>query len=505
MIPLPSAHRSAALLAAALAFAPATRASEAPAPGPGLSPGTLALARWVPVALLGAGTPGSAPKLAPEGSGAGRPAEPPKSYWVPALEVVGYNILQNRFAYYTHSKEVYGVSWDSFWTNLTNPWWWDEDGFDTNGFAHPYMGTIYHTAARSTGLGFWESFGYAFGGSLMWELAGETEPPSVNDQITTPVGGTVLGEVLFRLANRIYDGGGAYPNVWRHIGAFVVSPVTGFNRLLYGNKYRSWDLNDQPWLGSLRLQFAVAGRARAGGATEDVPGGDVGIAAHIMNGTPTGDWSFRRPFDHFEAEVSAFVNNKISREASPLNILVRGLLAGSRFGEGRAAGLWGLHAGYEFISSRAFRAGSSNAGVGVLGQLPLSSDFTFRGRAYGALGFGSGGTTPETVGARDYHFGLQGVAHLEASFWWNERARLGLAGRGFYTSGKATPDPGSFESIAYGAADLSVRVFGPHALSLALTSARRTSEYPGNPRATQRFWETVVAYVLTERTLGMGL
>ena len=330
MIPLRSdARRDALLLAAALALAPAARAAEEPAPVHGLSPGTLTLASAVPVALLTAGASASALTLAPEDPGGGRPPEPPRSYWIPALEVIGYNILQNRFAYHTMSQEVYDVSWDSFWTNLTNPWWWDEDGFDTNGFSHPYMGSIYHTEARSMGLGFWTSFGYAFGGSLMWELAGETEPPSVNDQITTPVGGSLLGEVLFRLANRIYDGGGAYPNVWRHIGAFLVSPATGFNRLLYGNQYRFWDLNDQPWLGSLHLQFAVSGRAHIDGTTKDVPAGDFGVAAHIMNGTPTGDWSFRRPFDHFEADVSAFVKNEINQEESPINILIRGLLAGS--------------------------------------------------------------------------------------------------------------------------------------------------------------------------------
>ena len=55
-----------------------------------------------------------------------------------------------------------------------------------------------YLGARSTGNGPWVSFGYAFGASLVWEIAGETEPPSYNDQITTPVGGALLGEVSYR-------------------------------------------------------------------------------------------------------------------------------------------------------------------------------------------------------------------------------------------------------------------------------------------------------------------
>ena len=86
----------------------------------------------------------------------------------------------------------------------------DDDEFYTNQLLHPFQGSYPFAAARSAGLGFWESFPYAFLSSLAWELAGETEQPAINDQLTTSIGGAVVGELLHRLlggAARALGGG----------------------------------------------------------------------------------------------------------------------------------------------------------------------------------------------------------------------------------------------------------------------------------------------------------
>lgn len=70
-----------------------------------------------------------------------------------------------------------------------------------NQTGHPYQGSVYFGLARSNGLAFWESFGYAFAGSAVWENAGETTPLSKNDQLTTSMGGSFLGESLFRMSH----------------------------------------------------------------------------------------------------------------------------------------------------------------------------------------------------------------------------------------------------------------------------------------------------------------
>ncbi|MFL5333981.1 MAG: DUF3943 domain-containing protein, partial [Geminicoccaceae bacterium] len=82
--------------------------------------------------------------------------------------------------------------------------------------------------ARSAGLNYWESLVYTFAGSALWEIAGETTLPSRNDQIATGIGGTFLGEPLFRLASRVLERTDHGSGFWRELSAAVISPATGF-------------------------------------------------------------------------------------------------------------------------------------------------------------------------------------------------------------------------------------------------------------------------------------
>ena len=108
-------------------------------------------------------------------------------------------LIWNAFGRWVLHADYADVTWDSIKENLKpGAWWWDRDALAVNQIGHPLQGAMNYLGARSTGNGPWVSFGYAFGASLVWEIAGETEPPSYNDQITTPVGGALLGEVLYR-------------------------------------------------------------------------------------------------------------------------------------------------------------------------------------------------------------------------------------------------------------------------------------------------------------------
>src|SRR6185437_2290994 len=89
-------------------------------------------------------------------------------------------------------------------------------------------------------------FCHTFGGSLLWEEAGENTAPSFNDQVASGIGGNFLGEPLFRIASLLLESGsGSTPGFWRELGAAVISPGTGFNRLVYGKRFapvfRSYD------------------------------------------------------------------------------------------------------------------------------------------------------------------------------------------------------------------------------------------------------------------------
>src|SRR5207247_813838 len=100
--------------------------------------------------------------------------------------------------------------------NLNATWVIDTDPFATNQFLHPYQGAMYHGLARSAGVGYWPSMLYTFTGSLLWEIAGETSLPSKNDQIASGIGGSLLGEPLFRMASLVLDGQSGSP-IWRAI------------------------------------------------------------------------------------------------------------------------------------------------------------------------------------------------------------------------------------------------------------------------------------------------
>ena len=143
-----------------------------------------------------------------------------KSYYIPALEIPAFIAGLNLFNRYFIDPDVYGSDGHSIWKNLKSPQVIDKDPFSVNQIGHPYQGSIYYGFARSAGLNFWESFGYATAGSVLWELGGETGPPSINDQITTPIAGSFLGEPLFRMASLLLEGGGGgTPGFWRELGA----------------------------------------------------------------------------------------------------------------------------------------------------------------------------------------------------------------------------------------------------------------------------------------------
>lgn len=77
------------------------------------------------------------------------------------------------------------------------------------------------------------------GGSLIWEYCSENQKPSINDVISTVIGGAVLGEVTHRLGNQIADpskrGG---ERVAREFMAMVIDPFGGLSRLLSGDLWK---------------------------------------------------------------------------------------------------------------------------------------------------------------------------------------------------------------------------------------------------------------------------
>ncbi len=161
--------------------------------------------------------------------------------WRALGEVVLANGVVNLFDRFVLNEPFSRTSFSSISTNLKSGFTWDNDKFLQNQIGHPCQGTFYHNAARCNGMNFWQSLPYTLGGSLLWEIAGEKERPSVNDMITTTVGGTGLGEVTYRLAGRIIREQERGPRrVVREVSAALINPMNGFHRLVTG---RAWKVS----------------------------------------------------------------------------------------------------------------------------------------------------------------------------------------------------------------------------------------------------------------------
>ena len=94
---------------------------------------------------------------------------------------------------------------------------------------------MYHNIARSSGHGYWASVAYTFAGSALWEIAGETTPPSKNDQIASGIAGSFLGEPLFLTSRLLLGRRDDGPGFWRALAAAIASPPAGVNRAMFGS------------------------------------------------------------------------------------------------------------------------------------------------------------------------------------------------------------------------------------------------------------------------------
>src|SRR5450759_1903748 len=169
-----------------------------------------------------------------------------RSNIIPAVEITGFLValnLYDRAAYantYQDGKKVYSSTFASTWDHLRQQHWvHDQDPFNVHQFEHPYQGATMYGFARSSGHGFFTSLLQANLGSFAWKMAGETDPPSIDDLITTGQAGSLLGEALYRMADLVLkDFGGDDRPGWHEYLAMMIAPAAGLNRRVYGDRFK---------------------------------------------------------------------------------------------------------------------------------------------------------------------------------------------------------------------------------------------------------------------------
>ena len=423
-----------------------------------------------------------------------------KSYLIPALEIPGFILVLNAFDRLVFSnqeengKKIYSSNFSTFWDHLVHgPWGYDNDTFPVNQVGHPYQGTIYYGFARSAGLNFWESLGYTFLGSFLWETGGETTHPSVNDQVASGIAGGFFGEALFRMASLLLEGGGGKPGLWRELRAAVISPPTGFNRLVFGDRFKAvFPSRDPAIFQWVRLgEGLIVNNTGSNISSRSQTSLDYSLS-YGLPGKP--GYSYKRPFDYFQFELTAFSRTNY------LNIATQGLLLGEKYEVGNSyRGIWGLYGSFDYISPQFFRVSSTATSLGTTAQWWLGPKVALQGTVLGGIGLGAGGKA-FTETDRDYHYGITGQGLLALRLIFDDLAMINLTGRGYYISSLAGSQPKGNEAISHLEAGLFFRIYRHHALGIQYTALYRDGRYSGRSNVSQSQGTLSLVYALLSDT-----
>jgi hypothetical protein len=409
-----------------------------------------------------------------------------KSYVIPAAELAGFVFgLSGANRAIGDEKDVYDTSFDTFGRNLRTAPVYDKDPFSTNQIGHPYQGGLYHGLARSTGHDYWTGLGYTLAGSFLWETFGETTKPSINDYVTTTIGGSFVGEALFRMASLLLEGGGDTPGFWRELGALAISPPTGFNRVVFGDRFRPIFPSRDP---AIFVRFGLGAtyvtRVSEAARTTDIRREEGSIDFSMTYGLPgKPGYRYTRPFDYFLFEFTGVpgasnVGNGVE------NATIRGLLLGTDYNLGADyRGLWGLFGGYDYLSPQIFRVSTTTLSAGTTAQWWLARAVALQGTLLGGLGFGAAGTVADRD-ERDYNYGLMPHGLLSLRLIFGDRAMLDAQGRYYYVAGLASGAEDSRGDIGHqhlnrATVSATVRLWGPHALAIQYLVSTRDARATG--------------------------
>jgi len=425
---------------------------------------------FVPIALLVCGLAVGCDQ------GEKRPPAHSRSFIVPAVEIVAMDAAINFASRRWVDSSDYAVTAVTIRRNLKARWVVEDDPFDVNQFLHPYQGAMYHNIARSSGLNYWQAMAYTFAGSALWEIAGETTPPSKNDQIASGLAGSLLGEPLFRAARLVLFHDGQGPGFLRAIAATVISPPVGVNRALFGDRFES-DAPGSVTQADLRLELGVT-------APADDPA-SLGSSSPFIGFAVDYGYPGRatdvhaRPFDYFRFEG-------VASSGGFQNLSTRGLIAGRDFGlSASGRGVWGLYGGYDYFSPDLFRVSSTSASIGTTVQSHLSGSVTLQGSAL----VGAGYTAAQSLGAsdsRDYHYGVAPQALASVRLIAGRRASLDATAREYFISDIGGLGTSRRDTIFRGDATLALRVFGKHGVAMKYQLAERQAERTDFSRLVQR-------------------
>ncbi len=409
-------------------------------------------------------------------------AQTKKRPWLAAAEVFSLDLINWAIDRYPLNRVWARVGFKVWADNFRQGLIFDPDTFAMNFFLHPYSGSMYFNAARSQGLGFWASTPYALGGSLIWEMFAENQPPSPNDLIMTTTGGIMLGETLFRLSSLVLDDTDTgWSRAGREALVLFIDPVREINRLLFGDAFRRQSVNRQ-----LRSAFHGSFGLRAYYVSETDDFSKLrfspGLEFEFVLGESTAAQPARGPYDllFFNSSLRTYQKRMF------FSLSAYALLYGNEtFGPTGRRTLLGIFQNYDFINNELIELGGSSFTAGIDWSRPLRKDLTFRFTAQlGAMIFGASNNKYTLIEERDYNYGLGSVSKVDARLSHPAFGRLLLRWNRFniYTiratalSGAESNDFLSIYGAQYG-----LNLWRKLAFQVELTLFRRHMQFEGRP------------------------
>jgi hypothetical protein len=329
------------------------------------------------------------------------------------IQTLGQDMSIWAFNSYVMNQPWAKISLNTLETNISNGWVWDEDEFNVNQIGHPSQGALVYLGARAHGLSLWQSMPYPFLGSLIWELGMETESPSINDMITTPLSGIAFGEMIHRLSILTL---GPNPNasLTRQIAAGIMNPTGyGINRLLFGKViHKNFAYKSLPLLGDI----AFGGGPRFIKTNEESLFPRRFIKFNLAHGNPFDIDKEYAPFDFFT--FTSVLN--MSRTEYVGEIYSSGMLKKMyQKNKRNYKTVLGLFQNYDFMNHDDYKVSSASIGLNYLQFYRISPQLNLRSQiASSFIILGSAGDTSDETTGRDYHFGPGASGKIMIKFTW---------------------------------------------------------------------------------------
>ncbi|MEP6702259.1 MAG: DUF3943 domain-containing protein, partial [Betaproteobacteria bacterium] len=297
------------------------------------------------------------------------------------------------------------------------------------------------------------------------------------------------------MANLMLERHDQWPQWWKEIGAAAISPPVGFNRLVFGERFRNVFPSHDPEYYS-RVSLGISGTTQnTQGASTDLKRNEVVADFSMDYGLPgKDDYTYKRPFDYFVIQATGASGNGFE------NIMTRGLLYGRDYAAGsKYRGIWGLYGSYDYIAPQIFRISSTALSLGTTGQYWASDNIALQGTALLGVGYAAAGTLHGAYDPdqRDYHYGVAPQALLGFRAIFGDRYSLDLTGREYFVSriGGGANTSGHDNIVRLDAA-LTYRISGKHAVSLRYLLSRRDASFTGFTDATQQRGTVGLYYTL---------